>query len=62
MKNSGGKRQGAGRKPSTVKTKKKQVRGVPVDLFLAIQKIDKEFFRTKTIEFWQSLTLVQNET
>ena len=51
----GGKRIGAGRKLYPIKTKTKQVRGISIELFLAIQKIDKKIFKTKTIKFWESL-------
>ena len=58
MKKSGGKRTGAGRKPAPIKTKTKQVLGVPIELFEKLKSI-KDLSKL-TIEFWQSLTVVSD--
>lgn len=50
----GGKRQGAGRKPRLEKTKTKQFRGIPIELFEKLKKVKK--LRDQTINFWLSLT------
>ena len=58
MKNSGGKRIGAGRKHASIKTKTKQVRGVPIELFEKLKSI-KDLSKL-TIKFWQSLTVISD--
>ena len=57
MNNRGGKRSGAGRKPAPFRTKTKQVRGVPTELFDAMKKVPD--LQKKTIEFWQSLVVIE---
>lgn len=56
MKNSGGKRIGAGRKKSDP-TKNKTIR-IPEKLFFELKSVEN--LTQKTIEFWQSLTVVSD--
>lgn len=56
MKKRGGKRTGAGRKKSA-QTKNKTIR-IPEKLFIELKSVEN--LTKKTIEFWQSLTVVSD--